>query len=71
MAAQTMKKEVAQDTDGTPIVDLRDKVTVYAPDNAPHHKAGEEVRIHPNQLEKFLSLGYTETPAAPKGKKAD
>lgn len=43
-------------------IDLRDKITMYAPKGAPHHKAGEEVAVHPVQKDKFLKIGFTETP---------
>jgi hypothetical protein len=49
--------------------DLNEKITVYAPKNAPHHGAGEATQIHPRQKEKFLNLGFTET--APESKEAE
>jgi len=42
-------------------IDLTEKVTLYAPKGAKHHKEGEEVNIHPVLKDKFLSHGFTET----------
>lgn len=42
-------------------IDLREKITVYAPKGAPHHEEGEATQIHPVQKEKFLSMGFSET----------
>lgn len=39
-----------------------EKVTLYAPKGAKYHKHGQATEVQVRQKEKFLKLGYTETP---------
>jgi hypothetical protein len=39
-------------------VDLTEKVTVYATEKAPYHKAGDEIVAHPKTAERFIKAGY-------------
>ncbi len=48
-----------------------EKVTLYAPVGAPHHSEGEKTEVQALQKDKFLAMGYTETPPAAKKAKAE
>ena len=50
-------------------IDLRAKVTLYAPKGAKHHAEGEEIKIHPVHKDKFVKLGFSETKPAAKAAK--
>lgn len=47
-----------------------EKVTMYAPENAPHHTAGEKTEVQALQKDKFLKMGYTTEPVEFKKKSA-
>lgn len=40
-------------------IDLRTKITMYAPQGAVYHTEGEEIQINPTQKDKFVKLGYS------------
>lgn len=54
----TSKPEKAKDKDGSEIIDLTEKKTVFMTDKAPHHAAGEENRVHPKIADLFVKRGY-------------
>lgn len=52
------------------VIKLKEKKTVYATDAHPYAKAGEELRLHPKQVEHQKKKGFvTETPNGAKTKK--
>ena len=51
-----------KEKDGSPIIDLQKKVTVYAPAQSatsPFYEEGDAVEIHPSQLAIFKKKGFT------------
>lgn len=57
-------------TADSPVIDLRSKITLIAPDNAKHHAAGEEIRVSPTQKAKFLKKGFYEPGNKPAAKES-
>lgn len=51
-------------------VNLQERVTLYAPANAVNHSEGEAVHVGVVLVEKFKSLGYTESKPSSNAKKA-
>lgn len=45
---------------GDKLIDLSEKVTLYAPAKSKYHKPFQEVQIHPEQVAKFKKVGFTE-----------
>ncbi len=56
------------DKDGTEIIDLTEKKTVYATKDAPHHELGAEISVHPKVAASFIEKGFA-TEKAPAGVK--
>ncbi|HEY8969723.1 MAG TPA: hypothetical protein VIM64_11540 [Puia sp.] len=50
-------------------VDLTQRVKLYAPAGAKHHKEGEETLVGALLADKFRAMGYTDAPAAKSAKK--
>lgn len=50
------------------VINLQDRITVYATDKAQYHKAGEAVQMHPELAAKCINEGWF-TAEKPKGKK--
>lgn len=68
--ADTITK--GKDKDGTEIIDLMQKVTVYATGIAPHHTEGDEITVHPKVAEQFIKNGFaTESKDGKKTKKGE
>lgn len=67
--AEEKKKPENKVKVGDKLINLSDKVTLYAPAKSKYHKPFQEVQIHPEQVEKFKKAGFTEE--APKEKEEE
>lgn len=52
-----MAENKEKGNDKSEIIDLTDRVTVYATAKAPFHKEGDEMVVHPKMAEKFIASG--------------
>lgn len=52
------------------VIDLTEKVKLYAGAKAPHHALNEEVEVHPVQVDHFESLGFSKSKHETKAKDA-
>jgi len=66
-----MAKEKARDKDGSEIIDLREKTSVYSTNKDPHHVTGEEFKVHPKVAEKLIKKGLATAEKPKEAKKAE
>jgi hypothetical protein len=52
-----MADETKKGSGKSEVIDLTEKVTVYATSKAPFHKDGDEIVVHPKMAEKFIASG--------------